>query len=60
METELTTIQRILNHLSIAVHGTEQEYYNEQELQEFAKAFQNKWQDSMSDEDVATYTFCSF
>ena len=53
MEKELTTIQKILKQLSIAVKGSEQEYYTDKELCQFAQAFRSKWTDGMSDNEVA-------
>lgn len=53
MEKELTTIQKILKQLSIAVKGSEQEYYTDKELCQFAQAFMSKWTDGMSDNEVA-------
>ena len=53
MEKELTTIQKILKQLSIAVTGSEQEYYTDKELCQFAQAFRSKWTDGMSDNEVA-------
>ena len=53
MEKGLTTIQKILKQLSIAVKGSEQEYYTDKELCQFAQAFMSKWTDGMSDNEVA-------
>lgn len=53
MEKELKTIQKILKQLSIAVKGSEQEYYTDKELCQFAQAFRSKWTDGMSDNEVA-------
>ena len=46
-------IQKILKQLSIAVKGSEQEYYTDKELCQFAQAFRSKWTDGMSDNEVA-------
>ena len=38
----LSTTQKILNQLTIAVKGSEQEYYTDKELKQFAQAFISK------------------
>ena len=53
MEKELSTTQQILKQLSTAVKGSEQEYYTDKELCQFAQAFKSKWTDRMSDDEVA-------
>lgn len=49
----LSTAQKILNQLTIAVKGSEQEYYTDKELKQFAQAFKSKWAESMSNDEVA-------
>ena len=53
METELSTIQHILNQLNIAVKGSEEVYYTDKELTQFAYAFESKWTKGASDDEVA-------
>lgn len=53
METELSTIQHILNQLNIAVKGSEEVYYTDKELRQFAHAFESKWTKETSDDEVA-------
>lgn len=42
-------IEKILNRLTLAVKGTDKEYYEEEELTAFANSFQEVWSEDMDD-----------
>ena len=55
----MTTIQSILSRLTNAVSGTDKELYTEQELNEFAEFYLDKWDENTS-EDVIAESFTDF
>ena len=54
-----TTITSILSRLSNAVSGTEKELYTEQELNNFAAFYLDKWDENTS-EDVVAEAFMDY
>ena len=55
----MTTIQSILSRLTNAVSGTDKELYTEQELNQFAEFYLDKWDENTS-EDVIAESFTDF
>jgi len=56
---DMTTIKSILSRLTIGVSGTEKLFYSEEELNEFAQFYLDKWDESTS-EDVIAEAFTDF
>lgn len=55
----MTTIESILSRLTKAVSGTDKELFNEQELNEFATFYLDKW-DEKTSEDVVAESFTDY
>lgn len=57
--SNLTTKQSILNRLTHAVHGTDKEFFSEEELDRFASFYEDKWDENTS-EDVIAEAFIDY
>lgn len=49
----MTTVESILSRLTEAVSGTDKQLFNEQELNEFATFYLDKWDENTSEDVVA-------
>lgn len=58
-EDTLTARQSILNRLTHAVHGTDKEFFSEEELDRFASFYEDKWDENTS-EDVIAEAFTDY
>lgn len=55
----MTTVESILSRLTEAVSGTDKQLFNEQELNEFATFYLDKWDENTS-EDVVAESFVDY
>ncbi|MGO5201297.1 hypothetical protein ACTQ1R_14795 [Prevotellaceae bacterium LCP21S3_C11] len=55
----MTTMKSILSRLTQAVSGTDKELFNEQELNQFASFYLDKWDENTS-EDVVAESFVDY
>ena len=49
----MTTMKSILSRLTQAVNGTDKELFSEQELNQFASFYLDKWDENTSEDVVA-------
>lgn len=55
----MTTMKSILSRLTQAVNGTDKELFSEQELNQFASFYLDKWDENTS-EDVVAESFVDY